>query len=77
MYLTAGSIYLIIGRPGHKHYWQLLAEGQDVTPPRPGSSYLLLLEVGDTGEARTLNEDIVEVVDVNDDIVELRGGGGQ
>ena len=52
MYLTAGSIYLIIGRPGHEHYWQLLAEGQDVSTPRPGSSYPLLLEVGDTGEAR-------------------------
>ena len=75
MYLTAGSVYLIIGRPGHEHYWQLLAEGQDMTPPRPGSSYPLQLEVGDTGELRALNEDIVEVVDVDDDIVELRRGG--
>ena len=48
-----------------------------MSPPRPGSSYPLQLEVGDTGELRALNEDIVEVVDVDDDIVELRRGGGQ
>ena len=55
----------------------MLAEGQDVSPPRPGSSYPLQMEVGDTGELRALNKDIVEVVDVDEDIVELRREGGQ
>ena len=59
-----------------EHYWELLAEGQDVTPPRPGSSHPLPLEVGDTGETRALNEDIVEVI-VVEEIVELRRGGDQ
>ena len=78
MYLTAGSIYLIIERPGRReHYWQLLAEGQGESPPRPGSSYLLLLGVGDTGEASTLDEGTVEVADADDGIVEPRGGGSQ
>ena len=86
MYLTAGSCYLIIGKPGHGHYWQLLAEGQHVSPPRPKSSYPLQLEVpslagtrekGNARELRALNEDIVRVVDVEDGIVELRRGGGQ
>ena len=53
-----------------------MAEGQDVTPPRPGSSHPLPLEVGDTGETRALNEDIVEVI-VVEEIVELRRGGDQ
>ena len=67
-------MYLIIGRPGQEEYWHLLAEGQDMPPPRPGSSYPLQLEVGDTGEQCALNEDIVEVV-VDKDIVEIRRGG--
>ena len=67
-------MYLIIGRPGQEHYWQLLAEGQDMTPPGPWSSYPLQFEVGGTGEQRALNEDIVEVV-VDEDILELRRGG--
>ena len=65
----------MIGRPGGEHHWQLLAEGRDVTVPRPGSGHSLQVEIGDTGEVRVLNETIVEVIP-DEDVVELRRGEG-
>ena len=70
MYLTAGGCYLINGEPGHGHYWQFLGEEQYVSLPRPKSSYPLQREV----PSQAMSEDIVEVIDVDEDIVELRLG---
>ena len=66
----------MIGWPGGEHHWQLLAEGRDVMVPWPGSGHSLQVEVGDTGEARVLNEQIVEVIP-DKDVVEIRRGMGQ
>ena len=59
LYLTAGGCYLIIGKPGHGHYWQFLGEEQYVSLPRPKSSYPLQREV----PSQAMSEDIVEVID--------------
>ena len=76
MYLTAGGCYLIIGKPGHGHYWQYMGEEQHVPPSTPESSYPLQREVPGlagareianarevTRRLRAMSENIVEVID--------------
>ena len=61
MYVTLGDLYLLIGRPGGQHFWQLVAEGEGVVVPMPGSAGTSQEETPETEEVQGCQQQAAEV----------------